>query len=290
MLKEKIKSNKSAYRIARFAKYGLVRPVHLIIYTAERKFARKVLPKTDKDLALAKMHSRYKGKTAFIIGNGPSLKASDLEMIKKSGGYCFATNRIFLIFDQTDWRPDFYVAVDGAIVGDKTNTIEKIFKENIKYYFFAPDVFDHLPRDLKEKDNVIRFHKKRNNVIRSVDEFSPDPLEYLVDGYTATYPSIQLAYYLGFERIVVLGVDCNYSNIINADGSISKTSKKQQYFSKDYDSATTNAGNVVGMIEAYECARKFLETHGVKCINGTRGGELKVFERMSLEDVCLEVK
>ena len=57
-----------------------------------------------------------------------------------------------------------------------------------------------------------------------------------------------------------------------------------------YKRQTTNAGNVAGMIEAYECSRKFLESRGAKCVNATRGGELKAFERMSLEDVCLEVK
>ena len=44
-----------------------------------------------------------KGKRCFVIGNGPSLKVSDLERIKNED--CFAANRIFKIFPNTTWRP-----------------------------------------------------------------------------------------------------------------------------------------------------------------------------------------
>ena len=40
----------------------------------------------------------HKGETCFIIGNGPSLKAEDLERIYQKGIPTFAFNRIYLMF------------------------------------------------------------------------------------------------------------------------------------------------------------------------------------------------
>ena len=57
-------------------------------------------------------HNIYRGETCFIIGNGPSLKAEDLEMIYQKGIPTFAFNRIYLMFDKTQWRPTYYISQD----------------------------------------------------------------------------------------------------------------------------------------------------------------------------------
>ena len=48
---------------------------------------------------LRKLKNKYKGKRCFIMGNGPSLKAEDLELLKDE--YCFGQNKIYKIFPQT---------------------------------------------------------------------------------------------------------------------------------------------------------------------------------------------
>src|SRR5699024_7865108 len=55
----------------------------------------------------------HKGERCFIIGNGPSLRAEDLDKLKNE--ITFACNRINLIFDQTDWRPTYYCITDLAL-------------------------------------------------------------------------------------------------------------------------------------------------------------------------------
>ena len=45
----------------------------------------------------------HKGKRGFIIGNGPSLKINDLDMPKND--ISIASNKIYLAFNQTKWRP-----------------------------------------------------------------------------------------------------------------------------------------------------------------------------------------
>lgn len=290
MIKNTIKNNKRLYSIVRPIKYRVVRPIYLAAYTTARHLLVKCGLLSSHDRKLKELKNIYNGKTAFIIGNGPSLTAADLDLIRECGGISFATNKIYLIFPQTKWRPEFYMAVDGALLHDKNNSIVRVMEEGLSHYIFAPDVFDNLAAAQKELPCVYRFHKKRNDIYKPVTEFSDNPIAYMVDGYTVTYAAIQLAYYLGFEKIVLLGVDCNYSNIRQADGSVVTLDNKQQYFSKEYDAGKANSANLIGMMEAYECAAKFLNAHGIKAYNATRGGNLKAFERCQLEDICEEVR
>lgn len=45
-------------------------------------------------------------RIATVIGNGPSLTPEKLEAAK---GMTYATNRIWKMFEETDWRPTYYV-------------------------------------------------------------------------------------------------------------------------------------------------------------------------------------
>ena len=66
--------------------------------------------------SLAEFKNKYAGKRCFIIGNGPSLTPSDLDLIK--GEYSFAANRIYYIFEKTEWRPTFYCNQDLNVLKD----------------------------------------------------------------------------------------------------------------------------------------------------------------------------
>lgn len=63
---------------------------------------------------LDRLKDSHKGERCFVIGNGPSLQADDLEKLKNE--FTFAANRIYDMFKLTDWRPNMYLAVDGDFV------------------------------------------------------------------------------------------------------------------------------------------------------------------------------
>ena len=82
---------------------------------------------------LKELKDKYKGQRCFIIGNGPSLTVSDLESLKDE--VTFASNRIFKIFDETDWRPDYYGVFDESVFCSD-EIIEKINAFDCKAKFF----------------------------------------------------------------------------------------------------------------------------------------------------------
>ena len=65
---------------------------------------------------MRELKDKYKGQRCFVIGNGPSLTAEDLNLLK--GEVTFASNRIYKMFEQTDWRPTYYAVFDEWVGSD----------------------------------------------------------------------------------------------------------------------------------------------------------------------------
>ncbi|MEH7386550.1 hypothetical protein V7147_14245, partial [Bacillus sp. JJ1521] len=106
-------------------------------------------------------------------------------------------------------------------------------------------------------------------------KFSGDAFAGVYDGYSITYSLIQIAVYMGFKEIYLLGVDCNYP-------------KNMNHHFKEYghvDPTFLSARDK--MISAFNEARKYANRNNIKIYNATRGGMLEVFERVDLDEVLL---
>src|SRR5690242_15309754 len=69
---------------------------------------------TESMRRLRACQNQYAGKRCFVVGNGPSLKKTDFSLLENE--ITFATNRIYLAFDQLKWRPSYYVCSNDLIV------------------------------------------------------------------------------------------------------------------------------------------------------------------------------
>lgn len=232
----------------------------------------------------------YEGKRCFIIGNGPSLKASDLDKIKEE--YSFAANRICNIFPETEWRPTFYCIQDE-------NTLREMEEENIaktaetsKFFFIRMHSF-HIVKDKLTYYNdpifvpISQINDKEGNA-----RFSIDANKEIYDGDNVTYMSIQLAAYMGFKKIFLLGVDHRFPYIWTEDGKL--IVNDLSVASHFYDGAENNVGeraylrrgtNPVYTTNGYKAAEEYSRRHGFRIYNATRGGALEVFERVDLDHI-----
>ncbi|PGS52651.1 hypothetical protein COC46_09345 [Bacillus sp. AFS041924] len=211
------------------------------------------------------LKNTHNGQRCFIVATGPSLTVADLEAIK--GEVTLSMNSICLVFDETDWRPTYYGIQDVGVFDLLQPSIEKY---DIKYKFISNVISKQknvsegyfvFPLNLL---NHMTFHKNYKT------KFSDDVSKVVYDGYSITYSMLQLAVYMGFSEIYLLGVDCNYSLT------------SPQHF-KDYGYKETSSEAVIRMISAYKEAKKYAERNQVKIYNATRGGMLEVFERVNLD-------
>ena len=220
----------------------------------------------------------YKGKRCFIVGNGPSLRADDLEKLK--GEFTFGANRIYEIFDKTEWRPTFYIANDGNFIDE---TYDIITNQNLDTYFLEY-------RNIRGKvlpENIIGICREANFAINRWNDksiyVSEDMSKCFSDGYSVTFTAIQLAIYMGFSEIYLLGVDFSYSIVRDKRGKIHKDDTVQNYFNgKTYDATVQNYEST---LFAYQKAEEYCRKHNIKICNATRGGKLEVFERVDLDEM-----
>ncbi len=226
------------------------------------------------------LKEKYRGNRCFIIGNGPSLKASDLDMI--AGEFSFGANKIYNIYDKTTWRPTFYICMDSMSIAEEiANESDKIQAD----YCFI----NWQQHKCFEGDTRIYFCNANPRYVINIwgDDnvtFSTDCARVIDNARTVTYTAIQLAAYMGFNEIYLLGVDANYPFYRDRHGRKHGTDATEAHFMNggynriDYMVKETNENG-------YRVAKEYGDTHGVRIVNCTRGGKLDVFEREDLEKV-----
>lgn len=221
----------------------------------------------EKYIELKKYCNIHSGERCFILATGPSLTLSDIELLKNE--YTFSMNSICKLFNKTNWKPTYYVIQDHKVY-DKLKDDSNF--RSIEKPFVADFILDE--HKLKNTDNIcfpinhldhMDFKKRTMK-----QKFSADAYVCIYDGYTVTYTALQLAVYMGFSEIFLLGCDCDYSG------------EKQHFV--DYGIKVTDNPEQ-RMTIAYKAAREYADAHGIKIFNATRGGKLEVFERVNLDDV-----
>lgn len=227
---------------------------------------------------LKKYRNIHKGERCFIIGTGPSLTTEDLEKLK--GEITFGSNRIFEIFSQTDWRPTYYMNQDYQLICKYIKEIEEL---SVKQKFIPIDAKKHF-NDTKDMSFFVLRHK---DFYPKYADFSTHIDLYLGQGFTVTYGAIQMAYYMGFSEVYLLGIDHNYSISLNEKGvPIIKDDVTDYFKGSTADNKGLNLPRVVESTMAYMTARKFADKHtGFKIYNATRGGKLEAFERVNFDDL-----
>ncbi|MFR9211410.1 MAG: 6-hydroxymethylpterin diphosphokinase MptE-like protein [Intestinibacter bartlettii] len=221
--------------------------------------------------------NKYEGQRCFIIGNGPSLNVNDLEKLKNE--ITFGFNRIYYIFNKTDWRPTFYCSEDLKII---QNSVKEINDLDIKDKF--------IPLIIKEDyginiDSAIYFNQRYKPEKQIVPSFSENIVKKIDCGSTVTYTAIQIAAYMGFKEIYLIGVDHSFARYINEKGEIVEDKNLKDYFCEEYnkDKEKLDIPTTVVSTLAYQKAEEYSRQHGFRIYNATRGGKLEVFERVDFD-------
>ena len=247
----------------------------------EIDFNNRYKARDTKDLESLK--GTKNGQRCFIIGNGPSLTVEDLEKIGNEDS--FASNRIYRIFNRTKWRPTYYYSQDKETLIEVMPDLTKVIRE-CNYVFLNSSVKNAF-KDEKIDNLYFVFINDRDRDKLSGQKkplFSDDIPDQIYEGNTVTYGSIQIAVYLGYSEIYLLGVDHNYSATLNEKGEVIKDEKVKNYM-PGLEGRLTNIPDLYKTTLAYRTAREECEKRGVKICNATRGGKLEEFDRVDFDSL-----
>lgn len=245
------------------------------------------LKRTENDKQLLSFKGKHKGERCFLVGNGPSLRLEDLEAIRCE--YSFACNRIYKSFDRTNWRPTYYCFTDHVFESELGN-IRNTFSGTL----FSNNTFS--------KKEFRQFHIVCAHNIKSHKyTVHGNMLEYYVpSNATVMTFMIELAMYMGFSEIYLLGVDCS-NGFVNSSshfmsGYQTEEMKKvelrrmRNLAKGDQIMTPEELGQyrVDRSLEAYKKIRNYADKHHIKIVNATKGGCLEAFERADLEEITLK--
>lgn len=225
---------------------------------------------------LCKFKDMYKGKRCFIVATGPSLKISDLDLLYKNHEYCFGVNRIYLSYEHTKWRPNFLVVSDNncLLTYDK-----ELIRSEADYKFFsaiAEEFWVNNSLLIKDHSEIYKFNARMEFFEIEGPEFSSDIVQGTFEGCTVVYQCLQIAAYMGFSKIYLIGTDCNYSLNDKSDNN---------HFVKGYlkDYKHKAVYNIERMMFAYKNAYKYAIENNIEIYNASRGGKLEEFPRIDFD-------
>ncbi len=257
----------------------LIRGILFPIMSFDLWYKKKNFYKTKDAAKIRKYQNLHKGERCFIIGNGPSLTAEDLTKIKDE--ISFGTNRIYYMFDKTPWRPTYYMCSDNDILFNDIDTIKEL-KLPVKFLNIKAKKYGRKP-----ENHICYFYlygpfkiNKNKDVQLGVSE---DVSKYFSKTRTVTCSCIEMAIYMGFKEIYLLGVDHSYAITQYADGHIEKNANVTNYF-KGMNASQSIAIHPIDMAtKSYQVCRDYADKHGIHIYNATRGGKLEVFERRNFD-------
>lgn len=214
---------------------------------------------------------------AFVIGNGPSLARTPLELLQQHNEISFAVNRIHLHYPHTPWRPTHYVRGEEASL----KSAAKYHEEVRLHIEMGCEVWANL-WFTKNTDMGDRVHTIKScwHYMKHFD--SPEAphlwhLPMLCSFGSSVNVAIQIAAQQGYKPIYLLGCDLGYQ-----DG-------KPSHFSPDYekdiqeDLRPAKYANLDTLAAHMVAAR----SSPVKIYNATLGGCLEVYERVDFRSLFL---
>ena len=224
---------------------------------------------------------------AFIIGNGPSLKASDLDLLVDE--VSFGINRINLIFDETDWRPTHYVRAETPSVRWKKDGIREDLRSivshaGVKCYLRSTYKvhWDNLRAVLYRvyPSTVEYFNRCEHAGLHFDDLNSPEKwhLPKLCTFGTSLHTAMQIAVREGYSPIYLLGCDMGYE-----DG-------KPNHFDPSYESGFERKEQSAYYAngDALECHMIAEFSSPVDIYDCTPGKEGRIHKHIELKDVMNE--
>jgi hypothetical protein len=220
---------------------------------------------------LSSLHNREQGRQCILVCNGPSLNQMDLRFLRKH--ICIGLNKIFLGFKKFGFYPKYYVAVNDLVVQQSTTDIKAL--NCIK--FISNRSASLIP------ESAFTYHI---NTSQPASRFCKDISQGVHEGWTVTYAALQIAYFLGFERVVIIGMDHRYTFEGKANQTSLMVGDDPNHFASNYFSGQRwDNPDLAHSEESYRLAKQVFEADGRSIIDATLNGACTVFDKQHYTQV-----
>lgn len=243
----------------------------------------------------------HKGERCFILASGPSVKTQDLSGLENE--ICIAVSHFHLHKDIKKIKPKYHVLAPQHkpfTFDDSSKYFEdflKYYNENEVTYFLGITPYKYSYTELiksnpkyklKNINYLNYYYPERLNERNYKDSEIWDITKNLFSISTVVYSAIQVAAYMGFKEIYLIGCDHDY--IKHPD----RLENNRFYEDKDGISDKAHLSkigleNVLKILyerwKDYRLMSEYLKEQGVEILDSTENGMLDVFKKRSLKSV-----
>jgi len=240
----------------------------------------------------------HKGQRCFILASGPSINEMDLLPLQNEN--CIAVSSFFHHKDINTIRPKYHVLAPLHPPFD-FNEAEIVFNGLEKNYNYSIDLFvgtNAFPYSyieyikMKPTKHIVhpinyQYSPQLNDKNRD-DESVWDITQNPFSVRTVVFSAIQIAVYMGFKEIYLLGCDHDFLQRIGQyEGrhfyESSKSFSDEKHL-KQFNLEKMFLGHY-NTWSAYRNMKEHLEPKGIKIYNASKKSMLDVFERVDLDSI-----
>jgi hypothetical protein len=217
---------------------------------------------------LRKLKNIHANERCFIIGNGPSLNKMDLSLLRNE--LTFGLNRIYLLFPKLNFSTTYHVTVNKLVVEQ-----------------FAQEILARVPSTKFISFDARHWITDTSNVIylysRNGPNFYSDITKGIWQGATVTYTAMQIAYFMGFSQVILIGVDHNFSTKGQPHESVISQAKDTNHFDPNYfgNGVRWQLPDLKTSEVAYRLAKERFSRAGREILDATINGNLKIFPKVN---------
>jgi hypothetical protein len=216
---------------------------------------------------LAAYQNIHKGKRCFIIGNGPSLRQTDLSRLKTE--YTFGMNRIYLMFPELGFTTSYFLTVNSLVIEQCAEDIRALPIPKFLSWRSHPLI--------QPTEDMMFLHTTYTG-----PKFAQDARDRIWEGATVTYVALQLAYYMGFDQVILIGVDHSYTTQGKPNTTIVSEGEDPNHFSGGYfgKGFRWQLPDLDTSERSYLMARQTYTEAGRQIIDATVSGKLTIFPKV----------
>ena len=222
-------------------------------------------------LGLEFFKDRHLGERCFIICNGPSLNRMDLSLLKNE--VTIGLNKIFLGVAKFGFYPKYLMSVNEKVIAQSIVEFQKM--SCVKF------IGDRYKPDVRSGALLWRVRTQDYG-----EDFSYNLDEGIQEGNTVTYAALQLAFFMGFKQVFIVGMDhkFHYSGLSNESQFLEGSDSN--HFSPDYFSNQNwDTPDLERSEKFYRVAKDIFEGSGRNIYDATVDGHCDIFEKISYEGI-----
>lgn len=228
-------------------------------------------------MRLAALKNRHQNERCVLVANGPSLNAMQLDFLRDET--VIGVNKIFLGFKKFAFYPRYYVAVNRKVIAQAERQIKAL---NCIKFIGDAGADDHI------NENALTYLV---NTRSPRSRFCKDlTTEGMHEGFTVTYAALQVAYFLGFRQVILIGLDHRYAYTGQPNEASRMEGSDPNHFSSEYFSNGQEWDNpdLEHSEESYRIARRMFEEDGRSIVDATVDGACTIFPKQDYKTIFLD--